>query len=69
MHGVVGERYPSTGSFKYASMDQGSHVAMDSFDIAADPAGHLADRQLALTRHGMQNFPSFDGQHLPEQLN
>ncbi|KZC28729.1 hypothetical protein RhoFW510T8_09660 [Rhodanobacter sp. FW510-T8] len=69
MHGVVGKRYPIARSFKYASMDEGRHIAMNSFDIAADTAGHLADRQLTLTCHGMQDFPSFGGQHFPEQFN
>jgi len=32
-------------------MDEGSHVAMNRFDIAADTAGYLSDRQLTLACH------------------
>ena len=43
MHAVVREDHPPVLSLEQSGVEQGSDIAMNRFDVAADPARCFAD--------------------------
>ena len=69
MHGVIGKHHPRLRLIEDAGIKKRRYVAVDRFNIAADPARHLADRQCALPGHRSKNLPTLLGQGSPKQVN
>src|SRR5579872_60433 len=58
---------PALVSFlQNSGVEQGMHIAMDGFDIAADPPRRCADRHRTSARHRADQFPALRG-YQPEQ--
>jgi hypothetical protein len=69
MHSIERENDIPVGfALEEASIEQRMHIAMDCFDVAPNPARHLADGHAPLPCHGLEELPPLCCQNLPQQF-
>lgn len=60
VHRVIGEHNALASAIDHAGVEQGLHVTMHRFHVAADTSGRLPDRHGALAGHRLQEPSAID---------